>query len=77
VDPFVEGIELDGFVAGNDEQAKAAVLELAGSIGLRPIDVGSIRMARALEALAVLNIALNMRHGWSWQSGWKLVGPTS
>lgn len=75
-DPIVDGIQLDGFVAGDDGQAKATVLELVESIGLRPIDAGSLSMARALEALALLNITLNMRNGWSWQSGWKLVGPT-
>ena len=30
-----------------------------------------------LEGMALLNINLNMRDGWSWQSGWKLVGPLS
>jgi hypothetical protein len=33
-------------------------------------------MARALEALGILNIALQMPNGWPWQSGWKLIGPT-
>ena len=33
-------------------------------------------MARALEGMGTLNIALNMSNGWPWQSGWKLVGPT-
>jgi hypothetical protein len=33
-------------------------------------------MARALEGMATLNISLNMTHGWPWQSGWKLLGPT-
>jgi hypothetical protein len=57
-------------------QVKGAVLELVRSIRLRRIDVGSLPMARALEALAALNISVNTRHGWSWQSGWKLIGPT-
>lgn len=39
-DPAPDGIRLDGYVAGNDPAAKAIVLELAGSIGLNPIDVG-------------------------------------
>ena len=34
-----------------------------------------VSMARALEAMAFLNISLQMRHNWSWQAGWKLVGP--
>jgi len=75
-DPKVDGMPLDGFVAADDPEAKAKTLELARSIGFRPIDAGPLAMARALEALAILNIALQMQHGWPWQSGWKLVGPT-
>jgi NADPH-dependent F420 reductase len=75
-DPVVDGVPLDGYVAGDDAEAKKAVLELVRSIGLRPIDAGPLPMARALEALAWLNISLNMNNGWSWQTGWKLVGPT-
>jgi hypothetical protein len=25
--------------------------------------------------MALLNIALNSNNNWTWQSGWKLVGP--
>ena len=75
-DPKVEGTELDGFVAGDDEDAKRTVLELVKSIGLRPIEAGPLAMARALEAMGLLNIQLNLRNNWSWQSGWKLVGPS-
>jgi hypothetical protein len=74
--PVVEGIELDGFVAGDDQEAKRAVLELVKSLGLRPIDAGPLAMARALEAMGLLNISLNARNNWAWQSGWKLVGPS-
>ena len=76
-DPMVEGIPLDGFVAGDDHSAKATVLELAESIGFRPIDAGPLAMARALEAMALINIMLNIRNEWPWQTGWKLVGPTA
>jgi NADPH-dependent F420 reductase len=74
-DPRIAGVDLDGFVASDDEEAKAIVLELVKGMGFHPIDAGDLAMARALEALAWLNISLQMRHGWSWQSGWKLVGP--
>lgn len=74
LDPVTEGVQLDGFVAGDDPSAKAKVLELARSIGLRPIDVGPLVRARQLEALAFLNMALNIVNDGSWQSGWKLVG---
>jgi predicted dinucleotide-binding enzyme len=74
--PIVDGIQIDGYVAGDDQEAKAAVLAFVGSIGLRPIDAGPLVMARALEAMALLIISLQVAHGWPWQSAWKLVGPT-
>ena len=73
-DPVAEGVQLDGFVAGDDADAKAAVLELVASTGLNPVDVGPLSRARQLEGLAFLNMALNIANGGSWQSGWKLVG---
>ncbi len=74
VDPIADGVQLDGFVAGDDAEAKAVVLELVRSIGLRPVDVGPLVRARQLEGLAFLNMALNIDNQGSWQSGWKLVG---
>ncbi len=76
VDPILDGIPLDGFVAGDDAAAKQQVLELVRSLGFRPMDAGPLAMARALEGMGTLNISLNMTHGWPWQSGWKLLGPT-
>jgi NADPH-dependent F420 reductase len=75
-DPVVDGVALDGFIAGDDDEARNAVGELARSIGFRPIDAGPLVMARALEAMALLNITLQIRNSWPWQSGFKLVGPT-
>jgi len=76
-DPVIDGVPLDGYVAGDDPSAKQTVLELVRSIGLRPIDVGPLAMSRTLEALAWLNISLNVNNRWPWQTGWKLVGPTN
>lgn len=73
----VDGVQLDGFVAGDDPDAKKHVAHLLEEIGFRTIDVGPLSMARYLEAMAYLNIALNSANGWSWQTGWKLVGPTN
>jgi len=73
-DPVLEGVQLDGFVAGDDDAAKALVLELVESIGLNPVDVGPLVRARQLESLAFLNIALQIANNGSWQSGWRLVG---
>lgn len=76
-DPSIDGIQLDGFVAADDAAAKSRVLQLVESLGFRPIDAGPLAMARALEGMAMLNISLNMNNGWPWQTGWKLLGPTS
>lgn len=74
--PEIDGTPLDGYIAGDDEAAKRTVAELLGAIGYRPIDVGGLSAARALQHMAFLNITLNARNGWPWRSGWKLVGPT-
>jgi 8-hydroxy-5-deazaflavin:NADPH oxidoreductase len=76
-DPTVGGLQADALVAADDEAAKAQVVDLMRSIGLRPIDAGGLAMARALEQMAFLNISLQLRNGWTWQTSWKLVGPTS
>jgi NADPH-dependent F420 reductase len=75
-DPVVEGVPLDGFVAGDDAAAKARVTDLLTAIGYRPVDAGGLAAARALEHMAFLNISLNASNNWAWRSGWKLVGPT-
>lgn len=74
--PVERDLPLDAFIAGDHAAAKDTVGELATSLGYRAIDAGSLRMARALEEMAFLNISLNASHGWAWQTGWKLVGPT-
>ena len=73
--PTEDGQPLDAFLAGDDDQAKATVTELVTSLGLRPVDLGGLRMARTLEELAFANISLNAGNGWTWQSAFRLVGP--
>ncbi len=74
--PVEQGIPLHLFYAGDDADAKKNVAEFASSLGFEPIDAGGLRMARALEEMAFLNISLNATQGWAWQSGWALLGPT-
>ncbi len=64
-------------LAGDDAAAKARVVEVATSLGFAPMDAGGMRLARALEEMAFLNITLNATNGWAWQSAWQLVGPTA
>lgn len=71
------GVQLDAFYAGDDAEAKAVVAAFTESLGYRPIDAGGLRMARALEEMAFLNISLNAGNGWSWRTGWKLAGPAA
>jgi 8-hydroxy-5-deazaflavin:NADPH oxidoreductase len=73
-DPIAEGIQLDGYVAADDDAARATVLALVRSIGLDPVDVGPLVRSRQLEGMAFLNIYLQIARSGSWQSGWKLVG---
>jgi NADPH-dependent F420 reductase len=73
-DPTAAGAPVDAFVATDDAAAGATVLDLARSIGLNPIAVVPLSLARHLEGLAFLNITLNVANGGSWQSSWRLVG---
>ena len=71
------GRPLQVLLAGDDADARARVAELASSLGFAPLDAGGLRMARALEEIAFLNITLNATKGWAWQSAFQLVGPTA
>jgi NADPH-dependent F420 reductase len=72
--PRINGQPADALIAGDDEAAKATVAELVSSIGMRPIDAGSLAAAHELEALAWLNIALQLRSGGNWSSSFVLLG---
>ena len=76
-DPEVDGVQLDGYIAGDDDGAKEVVADLLEATGYRTIDVGGLRHARYLEGMAYLNIARNAQRDLPWQSGWKLVGPAA
>lgn len=54
----VEGHSLDVFIAGDDAQAKARVSAFIESLGLRPMDVGPLLMARTLEHACLLSLGL-------------------
>jgi predicted dinucleotide-binding enzyme len=49
------------FIAGDDAQAKASVEAFIESLGLRPLDVGRLKMAYWLEGAGVVTIGLANR----------------
>ena len=75
-DPILNGVPADGFVAGEDGDAKQTVLDLVESIGFRPVDAGSLVAARTLEGMAWLNINRALQGG-TWQDTWVILGPDS
>jgi predicted dinucleotide-binding enzyme len=51
-DPEVDGIASSVLIAGDDAEAKRTVSGLARDMRFHPVDVGPLRAARDLEALA-------------------------
>jgi NADPH-dependent F420 reductase len=72
-EPKDADVQLDGFVAGDDSDAKKRVMDVITSMGLRAIDAGDLTTARILEGMALLNMKLQIANGWSWRSAWKLM----
>ena len=46
------------FIAGDNAQAKAGVAAFIESLGLRPLDVGGLKMAHWLEGMGVVTVGL-------------------
>src|SRR4051812_38757295 len=69
----VAGQPLDVFVASDDEQAKAAVRELAESAGLRVLDAGPLAHARQLEGAGYLHMAIQPELGGTYATALKVV----
>jgi NADPH-dependent F420 reductase len=73
-DPGTLDTLLDGLYATDDESARATLADLIRSVGFRPVHVGPLAAARELEAIAWLNIRLQMTTGGDWRSSFVLVG---
>jgi NADPH-dependent F420 reductase len=69
----VSGQPLDVFLAGDDEDAKAAVATLAEDGGLRPVDAGPLKRARELEAAGLLHMTLQGTLGTGFGSALKIL----
>src|SRR5205807_541046 len=55
-------IDSDTVVTGDDDEAKATVMELARAVGVRPVDGGPLRNSRYVEAFVAVLIAINFRY---------------
>jgi predicted dinucleotide-binding enzyme len=73
--PDAHGTQLDHLFATDDDEAKDAVCGLSTAIGFRPIHVGPLAAARELEAMAWLNIRLQLLSGGAWNTAYALVAP--
>ena len=73
--PQALGLQLDSLFATDDEAAKDAVCGLSSSIGFRPIHVGPLTASRELEAMALLNIRLQVASNGNWNTAFALVSP--
>ncbi|HEU5126801.1 MAG TPA: NAD(P)-binding domain-containing protein [Glycomyces sp.] len=59
---------LDVFIAGDDEGACATVAALCDDGGLRPIRVGGLKHAGALEAFQLLHMKVQDQIGGNWMT---------
>ena len=69
----VSGQPLDVFIAGDDEDAKAKVAQLAQDGGLRPVDAGPLKRARELEAAGLLHMSVQGALDTGFASALKVV----
>jgi len=69
----VSGEQLTALVAGDETDAKGAVLGLARDLGFDPVYAGPLRNARYLEPLGILNIQLGYGFGMGTEVGFRLV----
>ncbi len=69
----VAGQPLDIFIAGDDEDARRSVATLARRGGMRPIEVGDLKRARALEWLGLLHITMQFTRGTEFASAIKII----
>jgi hypothetical protein len=72
-DPSAQSETPDLLFATDDDGARRTVAELGRSIGFRPVWVGPLAAANELEALAWLNIRLQMINDGAWNTAIKLV----
>ena len=72
-DPVYGSQGLSMLLCGDDAEAKKVVADLARQLGFEPVDVGPLRSARYLEAVATLWIDMAVLQGMGTNFGFRLV----
>jgi 8-hydroxy-5-deazaflavin:NADPH oxidoreductase len=62
-EPVKNGQAITAFIAGDNNEAKQKIADLARDIGYAPIDTGLLYTARYLESMAHLNIQIAVGQG--------------
>ncbi|MDW5562107.1 MAG: NADPH-dependent F420 reductase [Methanomassiliicoccus sp.] len=65
--------QLAGFVAGDDPEAKAAVMSLLKDLGYDPVDSGSLRASQHLEAMGLHLVGLGYGQRMGTAIGYQLA----
>jgi NADPH-dependent F420 reductase len=72
-DPLYSSQSLSMLLCGDDVEAKKVTADLARQLGFDPVDVGPLRSARYLEALAMLWIDMAVLQGFGTNFGFRMV----
>ncbi len=63
MEDLASGLESDVLIVGDDAAARRTVVELVSTApGLRPVEVGGLALAGAVEAFTAVCITVNIRH---------------
>ncbi len=74
-DPTALGVTVDALFATDDESARPRSLSCSRSMGFRPVYVGPLARAHELEAIAYLNITLQLQPTGTWRTAVGLIEP--
>jgi NADPH-dependent F420 reductase len=72
-DPLYGSQGLSMLLCGDDAEAKTVAADLARQLGFDPVDVGPLRSARYLEALAMLWIDMAVLRSFGTNFGFRMV----
>jgi NADPH-dependent F420 reductase len=72
-DPSYGDTNADGFLCGDDEEAKKTVTGLLEELGIEPVDIGPLYTARFLENLALLWVHSAFKQKWGTDFAFKVI----